>query len=302
MLHLQDFVNWMNNEVGGEGPLPNLLHGDYGQAMSESLARHFAENRQKGGVRMSNLGKPATLLALAKLGYVEPEPKGKSRFIFHIGDVFENFLEVMLQAYGIDIVDSQAEVNYMGVVGHLDYIIKSPVTGKPVIVEAKTMSQNYSRMFSQKTDDDRGYVTQLALYSHGMDMDATWICFNKGTSELFEVETNPGAFMASLHRAQDVLNRLENVKTLEDVLHTSGGYFRPPPPQEEKFQGKLSGKKLLPVTFKLSPFRSVLYKITEGINGYKRDTIYVDDYADVEHMRRELDFLVETGQLIYNGT
>lgn len=301
MLHLTDFVNWINKEVGGEGPLPELLNASYGEAMSQSLHRHFAEDRQKGGVRMSNLGKPATLLALAKLGYVEPEPKGKSRFIFHLGDVFENFLEVMLQAYGIEILDSQQEVNFMGIIGHLDYIIKSPVTGKPVIVEAKTMSQNYSRLFSQKTDDDRGYVTQLALYANGTGLDATWICFNKGTSELFEVETNPGLFVVSLVRAQDVLNRLANVNTLEDVLHTSGGYFRPPPPQEEKYKGQLTGKRLLPVTFKLSPFKSVLYKITEGMNGYKKDTLYVDDYADVEHMRRELDFLVDTGQLIYNG-
>lgn len=142
-MHLNDFTDWLNNRVGGEGLLPDINSGDYGQAMKDSLWRHYAQDRQKGGIRMSNLGKPAAVLALAHLGYSEPEPKGKSRFIFHVGDMFENWLEVMLRVYGIEILDSQPTLTWGSITGHADYIIKSPVTGKPIVVEAKTMSDNY---------------------------------------------------------------------------------------------------------------------------------------------------------------
>lgn len=298
MLHLTDFVEWLNSDVGGNGPLPNLLHGDYGVAMADSLSRHFAEDRQKGGVRMSNLGKPATLLALAKLGYIEPEPKGKSRLIFHMGDMYENFLEILMQAYGIEILDSQRELEWKyGLTGHLDYIIKSPVTGKPLIVEAKTMSDNYARLFSRRQDDDRGYITQLGLYSTCTGYDSTWLCLNKGNATTFEIETNPGLFMAALERAEKVMERLQEVNTLDDVL----AKFRPPPPQKEVYQRKETGDYLLPMNFRWSPFRNALYKTYEQDNNYGKPTIYVEGYADTEHMKRELDKLVDSGMVMYEG-
>src|SRR5215217_1359678 len=173
MFHLTDFCNWLNNEVGGNGPLPNLLHDDYGAALAGSLNKHFAEDRERGGLRMSSIGKPATLLALAKLGYSEPEPRGKSRIIFHIGDVFENLLEVLMQSYGIEILESQTELSLFGLTGHLDYVIRSPVTGEPIVVEAKTMNSNYTRKWKKTQDNDRGYVTQLAMYTAARKLPGT---------------------------------------------------------------------------------------------------------------------------------
>jgi hypothetical protein len=301
MFHLNDFTDWMNNRVGGNGPLPNLLHDDYGAALSDSLRKHFAEDRQKGGLRMSSIGKPATLLALAKLGYVEPEPRGKSRIIFHLGDVFENLLEVLMQSYGIEVLESQTEVKHLGLTGHLDYVIKSPVTGEPVIVEAKTMSPNYTRIFKREQNNDRGYVTQLAMYSAAKNMPATWVCFDKGTAETFEVQTNPGAFQAALEKAEDVIARLGQVQSLEDILHTSGGYFRAPPPLPEKYRGKMTGNHLVPTQLKMSPFRFALYNIVEGINGYNKPTQYVDGFKTYEEMRETLGRLVQNGEVIYDA-
>jgi hypothetical protein len=215
MNHLSDFIDYMNNDVGGNGPLPDLLHGNYGTEVGKSLERHFVEDRQRGGVRMSNVGKPATLLALAKLGYTEPEPRGKLRFIFHFGDIFENFLEVMLQSYGIEILESQEVCTYTSksgiqMDGHLDYIIKSPVTGEPVIVEAKTMSVGYARMFRKFPDDDRGYVSQLSLYASSKGLDATWVCMDKGDSSLFELPLEKGLMIPSLDRVEKVVQVLQS--------------------------------------------------------------------------------------------
>lgn len=301
MAHLTDFITWMNEEVGGNGPLPNLMHGDYGEAMYQSLGRHFAEDRQRGGVRMSKLGYPAAILALARLGYVEPEPKGKSRLIFHMGDMFENFLEVMMQTYGIEILDSQRELTWNGgIKGHLDYIIKSPVTGQPIVVEAKTMSENYARMFSRQQNDDRGYISQLALYTDCTGMEGTWICLNKGNAELFEITPAEGLFEAARNRAAKVLERIEKVNTLDDVLAYDGGQFQLPPPRPERYKNAETGRMILPPSMSFSPFKSALYKLTDDYNQYKKPTKYVEGYADTEHMKRELDFLVREGVIIYD--
>lgn len=290
-MHLDDFCQWLNEDVGGEGLLPDIKHGDYGLAMKDSLHRHYAQDRQKGGVRMSNLGKPAVLLALAKLGYSEPEPKGKSRLIFHMGDMFENWLEVMLQVYGIEILDSQPTVTWNGVVGHADYVIKSPATGQNIVVEAKTMSENYFRMFSREQNDDRGYLTQLALYMQGLGMDGTWLCLNKGNATVHELYPDNGLLAASIRRVKKVLERIDRINTLDDVFLN----FRPPPPHVEMFQKQPTGKYILPTSMSFSPFKSALYKITDGLNGYNKPTKYVDGVADTEHMKKELAFLLENG-------
>ncbi len=293
-MHLTDFCDWLNNRVGGEGTLPDIKAGDYGTAMRQSLWRHYAEDRQRSGVRMSNLGKPAIFLALAKLGYIEPEPKGKSRYIFHVGDMYENFIEVMLQLYGIEILQSQPELTWEGIKGHGDFIIKSPVTGEPLVVEVKTMSENYHRMFTRELNDDRGYITQLGLYMEATGLDGTWLTLNKGTNETTEIAPDRSLFQDSITRVRKVIRNLERVHTLDDVLTN----FRPPPPRAEKYRKAETGRYLLHPSVSMSCFRSALYKLTDDVNDYGKPTKYVTDIADTEHLRKQLDFLVESGAVM----
>lgn len=296
MGYLDEFVSWLNEDVGGEGPLPNLKHGDYGTAMGDSLYRHYAEDRQRSGVRMSNIGKPAVLTALAKLGYTQPEPKGKSRLIFHFGDMFENWVEIMMQTYGIKVLESQPKYECMGITGHADYVIQTR-DGQEVLVEAKTMSMNYSRMFRKEPDDNRGYVSQLAMYSKASGLPATWLCYDKGSSEVFEVVPDETILASSLERAEAVLARLENVNTLDDVLKQ----FRPPPPRDEIFKRELTGNKLVPMSMTMNPFRSAVYVLKETYNNYGKPVEYIQDVATTEHMKRELNSLVEKGIVSYAG-
>ncbi len=266
--------------------------------MEQSLWRHFAVDRQRSGVLMSNVGKPAVILALAQLGYNEPEPKGKSRFTFHIGDIFENFIEVMLQLYGIEILDVQTTHEHMGITGHSDYTIVSPVTDNPVIVEAKTMSDGYHRMFYREQDDNRAYVSQLAMYHASSGHDCTWITYNKGTGDIGECVPNPGQFAAALERARKIIPMVREVKTLRDVLHVTGGKFIAPPPRPEIYRRQETGRYILHPSIAYSPFASALYLLTEGTNGYGKPTMYVEDYAPYEHMVKELEFLVENGVVV----
>lgn len=297
MTYLGDFIRWLNEEVGGEGPLPGLEHGDYGEVMGDSLKRHYAEDRQRGGLRMSGIGKPAAVLALMHLGYTEPEPKGRSRLIFHFGDVFENWLEVMLKVYGFDVIDSQPEIKFMGITGHADYIIKNPADGKPLVIEAKTMSEGYARQFMYQPNDDRAYITQLAMYTAGLGYPGTWVCLNKGNAETFEVSPNEGIMMQKLDRAKQVISRVRKVKSLDDVLKQ----VRVPPPRPEVYQKKETGKYLIPGSLSWSPFKTALYVTSDGVNNRNKETTYVDSIADTTHMRSELERLVEEGVILFNG-
>lgn len=301
MRHFDDFVRWFNEEMGGSEQIPLVknegVQKTFGQAMEQSMFRHFGEDRQRGGLRMSSIGKPAVVQALAKLGYTELEPKGKSRIIFMTGDYFENALDCLMQMYGIDILEGgQEALKYLGITGHPDFIVKSPVTGEPVVVEAKTMSSNYARMFKKEQDDSRGYLSQLAMYRAATGHDATWLCFDKGSSDLFEIEPNVGELEGALHRASQVIERMDRVKSLDDVLST----FRIPPPRPEKFRNAMTGRMIAPTSLSFSPFKTALYKITTDLNGYKKETDYVDDMADTEHMKNELEFLVDNGVVAYN--
>lgn len=288
-----DFIQWFNEDVG-EQELNGPVHLD----LDFSFERHFVHPRQEPGVRMSSLGKPAMLIALQKLGYIEPDPKGKLRYIFFLGDVFENVLGKMLEAYGYNVLSDQTvnpddtKVKWRGITGHYDFVVE--VDGVPTLVEAKTMSANYARTFRQMPNDDRGYLTQLALYSAATGLPAVWLCMDKGSGEIFQVTPNPVLLQQALLRAEKVLDRLGEVETLEDAFRV----FRPPPGRPEVYRKQETGRLLVPQSLSWSPFKTALYKITQDINGYNKMTDYVEDYADAEHARQELQFLVETGKVV----
>lgn len=291
----QGFCEWFNEEVGGDLDFEGTL------GLDDSFKRHFTEERQKPGVRMSNLGKPAIVSALYQLGYSEPEPRGMLRYIFFLGDVFENALEVFMRNYGFKIISSQTSdpedtlVNWNGLPGHYDFIVEDK-HGIQTLVEAKTMSGNYSRTFRTNPDDDRGYLTQLALYADAKKLPGMWICMDKSTGMIFPVQPNPLVLKERRVRARQVLSRLNKVKSLDDVLTN----FKAPPPRPEVYRGNESGKMLVPQSMAWSPFKTVVYKLTDAFNGYNKTTTYVNSMADVDHMKEELDFLVENGTLIYS--
>lgn len=290
---LEEFANWLNEDVGGEGKLPDLKHGSYGEAMGQSLARHYSEDRQKGGLRMSSMGKPASVIALEHLGYSEPEPRGKSRLIFHTGDMFENFLEVMLQTYGIEIISSQGEVSYKGIKGHYDYIVN--LGGQHVVVEAKTMSANYAKQFKRGVNDVRGYLTQLSLYWSATMLPAVWVCLDKGTNEVFIVEPIEEEMYDALSRVDNILGRIDKINTIEDVFKQT----QVPPARPEVYKGSETGRLLLPTSMSYSTYKHALYKLVDDYNGYGKFTTYVEDVADNNHMRENLDRMVENGELNY---
>lgn len=289
---LRDFVEYLNEDIG-DG-ITNLDTAAYGEAMAQSLQRHYVDDRERSGLRMSGLGKPAAVQGLNHLGYFEPEPTGAPRLIFHIGDVYENWLEQQIRAYrGLNIVSSQGEVDFMGVKGHYDFVIEDTKNRESLLVEAKTMSDGYAKQFVKNPNDARGYATQLALYNYTTGINAVWVCYNKGTNLNFIVEPDYSVLTGRLQRAEDIITRMPSLKRVNDLLSV----FRAPPPKPEVFKKEETGKNLIPLNMKYTPFKYALYNIEYAKNGYNKDTEYISCINSTKDMRSELDRMVDTGEL-----
>lgn len=286
---LEQFCYWFNNDVHGG------LHAENYPSFDQAYRRHYVEDRQHNRVRASNIGKPAMITALQKIGYEEPSPTGNLLYTFMLGDVFEITAEALLLAREFDVVESQSHIEWNGIEGHLDFIVSN---GKQeFIVEVKTMSGNYARIFKQSPNDDRGYVTQLSLYSEAKQLPALWLCLDKSNQEMFQIPLTTEMRQAALNRAVNVKSRLDACQTVEDVF----SLFAVPPCREEVYQRAKTGKFLAPSSLAYSPYKNVIYKTSDGFNGYGKPTTYVDGPADVEHAMEELDFLINTGALVFNA-
>ena len=267
---------------------------EYAASVKDSLLRQFV-NKEKDDdrvLRLSSIGKPAVLQALnipsvreslMNLGLWYTEPISlKMREIFHRGDQFEAFLMFHLRRLGFSIRSTQETVTFMGVEGHTDAIIEKG--GSELLLEVKTMSDAYFRKFVKEQDDERGYLTQLALYSHCTGLPAVWVCLNKGSHEIAIVEPNPDALATAKARAERIIPIFSKVEYFEDVIT----YFKAPPTVSEVYQKKKTGRELLNPSMKYSAYRNLFYHIFEEKNGYGKPTEYVADYVTPEDLRDEL--------------
>lgn len=303
---MHEFVEWLNESIcSGEDGLEEVVWRRYGEQVGQSLQRHYQKEREdRDGLRLSELGKPAVVQALKRLGYREPPPKGSLLFIFHLGDIFEHFVGEMMRVYGFEILADQMEedktlVEFEGVKGHFDYLVREPKSGKRLLVEVKTMSSAYAQRFRLRPDDERGYVTQLACYHHALsdELDsAWWLCLDKGSGQVFCVEGFEGLFEGALYRAREVISRMEYISSEEDILR----YFQAPPPTPEVYYRQQTGKYMLPPSMRYSPFAEAFYELAPGVNGYGKERIYVEGLKDAKAMQRALRTLVDNGRILHD--
>jgi hypothetical protein len=240
----------------------------------------------KTGLRLSQLGKPAVLQAcqlipddMARYGaahILDEAITGRMLELLHRGNQWEAWALSMLEANGQKVEAEQQEVTYCGVSGHIDAVVDG------VIVELKTMSSNYFRQFTRKPNDDRGYITQLACYSHAMGLPALWLCLDKGTHQVRSVPlyTVKEEAERSLARVQRIVPKLLAVNTLEDVFSS----FSPPPGVTQIVKGEPTGKLLVPPSMKYSLLRHLFYNIEEMTSNKGVVTEYIESsktYAQV---------------------
>lgn len=288
MHNLEDRLNNLPVEAIPTDP---LLLCNYTDAVYNSLKRNITPIEEYTGLRLSQIGKPGVLQALWSLGF--PHSGGlaiKHRLTFHSGDVFEALLVLLLQAAGYEILDwnnnniytgvdpvtEDKYVEFEGVRGHTDIVVRDTVDNSVFIIEAKTSNDRYFTSFMKKPDDERGYVSQLALYQKSLDLPGCWVFFNKNTSE-FGVQFLPEDLKESaLARAHVLIPILRDIKKWDNLVDSvANGVLQAPPPINEVFQRKQTGALLVPQSMKYSPYRHCFYDIIVETNGYLKPTEYV---------------------------
>ncbi len=253
----------------------------YSTEVAQSYLRQFASSEKRTHIGLSEIGKPAVLLGLKKLGAPQEDINPASRLRFHLGDVFESLIVQILKASGYHISHTQETVEFEGMPGHIDGVYGD------YVIEIKTMSDRYFKQFVNQPDDERGYLTQLNLYSKLMNKHGVWICLNKSTYELALVEMIPNVEV--IDRARNVIQALNEVKTIDDVFD----FFDPPQPVEEWFKKQPTGKYLLPDSMKYTPYRNVFYALDIGLNGYKKETVYVVSFQERKIGVRNYESIIE---------
>ncbi len=299
---LERFCTWVNGEHTPLGYDDTASF--YRTAIEESFARQFTDkgdDQERDTLRVSSIGKPCVLQALKLLGYHEPPPERKMRFVFHLGDIFEAYLTLLAKAYGFEVVTPQAEVDFLGVKGHIDFILRNPITKEMAVIELKTMSGSYWNKFHTsyrgeyfaKEDpscDTRGYLAQGAIYSHCTGLPLYWIVMDKSRNLTHLVQPVEENFEAAIRKATKIIPKLRQVEKFDDVLRL----FKAPPGVPE-FSGRgrnkeATGNFTLVESMQYSPFRHIFYEL-EPAQKWNEQIEYIVDYRSPEEAKEVLEEL-----------
>lgn len=229
------------------------LADEFAANMRESLIQ-WATPQQKGGLRMSNIGRKDRQLYFDIKSKDEPDrhtPNTHIKFLY--GHLLEQVALLLCKAAGHEVTDEQKEVDVDGIKGHMD----SKIDGE--VVDVKTASNFSFQKFQEgrlSDDDPFGYNVQLATYEHAEGTDAGgFLVLNKESGEL------------CLHIPEDldkpnVQHRIEQVKALE-ALDTPPDFCYP-----LVDQGK-SGNKVISRMCNYCPHKMECYKDSNDGKGLR---------------------------------
>ena len=225
-------------------PISSTIVNEFGEACKEAFVKQFVEEREtKFKPRMSNIGKPLCQLQMEKSGAESEIPpyNAKMRFIF--GDLIEALAVAILKSSGIKIEGIQKNVTHTfgknKINGTYDIKIMDRVWD---IKSASPYSFKYKFLEgfdAIEKEDTFGYVSQGYLYSEAEGVDfGGWITIDKSSGEWAVVETPINDRGHSKKALEQVRN---NLKALNDDVPFKRQYED----IEEKFNGKLTGNKVL---------------------------------------------------------
>ena len=264
---LTQFVKWFNlGDSNIELSTTNVrsMSADITHATISSFCDH------RDWIGVSELGKPAVLLGLKKLGITLDTLTPARKMNMFFGNAFEAGLIALMRARGL-LIHTQTPLDFNGIPGHIDMLVDG------CVVEVKTMSEGYFRQFTETMNDDRGYITQLAVYSHCVGAPGVFLCYDKAATvhddktPLRLITPPPNLLEERLARAVDVVGTLDSIVCLHDIFE----YMEPPAPRAEIYRGNETGNYLIPECMKYTAARHIFYKIEDALNGYKKPTSYI---------------------------
>ena len=150
----------------------------------KEVLRQWSTPREKSvGLRMSNVGRPNRQLwydIKSNKDQEELAPAVIFRFLY--GHIVEELLLFFVDLAGHKVEHTQAEVNVLGLKGHVDCIIDD------VVIDIKSASDYSFRKFKDgklSQDDPFGYLAQLAAYEHGFGKSGGgFLVANKSSGEI----------------------------------------------------------------------------------------------------------------------
>lgn len=175
---------------GNHGEISEELVEDLGREIAKTVAsriKEVQEGARKGGLRMSNVGRPERQLyyevhGVGEEGQKPEELRPQTLLQFMFGDVWESILLYLAKEAGHTVTHEQGEITLNGVKGHNDAIIDG------VVVDVKSASPFSFKKFKNKSvveDDPFGYMEQLSGYCEAYGkLDGAFLAVQKVTGEL----------------------------------------------------------------------------------------------------------------------
>lgn len=212
MRTLINFVKWWNTT-----PLTETFKtGDYTVTNDvHILLNKFLLPKEPGTpLRMSALGKPLVDIAYNLLEYKPEEFTAAELWVITMGDYAELLIKELMRQTGHTFTHDQAEVSIAGVVGHIDGIADNET-----VFDIKAMSTTYWKKFTNKLDNERGYLTQLSLYQAATKMPkAAFVCLNKVTGEMKLVKLPKRVFQEQIREVRDKLKIIKQIQSEQDIV------------------------------------------------------------------------------------
>lgn len=294
---------WHRPTVIGPQALEDAIR-EAADMYADSLRRHYIrdEYNEDGRIlRPSSMGKePLSLFARKFFPDIFENPdylpaldedidpladSSRRQQLFHEGDTWEADFAFQCRRTGIKIVQLHPKVNYKDVVkGTGDIVLE--FDGVHYIVDLKSTSAKYFRqLVDYGLDDVRGYVTQLAIYSHGTGLPPILGVYCRDSCNFLTISIPQDTIDVALYNVDYFIHHWFNtVKCWEDVFE----HFTPPPPRPEKVGRRLTGRYLIPIKFYSCPSRHLLYDIVVDYNDKGELRQYVVDYIyPAKHLDRK---------------
>ena len=222
---------------------------EVGEQFKNLLRERFNPYEEKDfSLRMSNIGRPLCQLWMEKNKVPKSPLSYNHSFKMVLGDVVEVLAVAVLKAAGVNVEEWQKKVELpigdTKIKGTLDVKIDGGVydikSASPFAFQHKF---DNPRGFSKLLEDDPfGYVSQGYLYGKADNADFKgWIAIEKSTGEWTILETPYSSTGYAKSAAKEAATTIEHLNEAKE-------FRRCFEPENETFNGKETGNKVLPLT------------------------------------------------------
>ena len=253
MSNLQKVLEMYLHDVSENGAeIPDDVLEQFGELCKNSLKNFYEKRVVKTGedfsASMSSLGRPLCQQQLEKAGAPKDKMHYSQKLKFLIGDVVEAAVLAIIKMSPVSVEEFQQSVEHevggATIKGTLDVVLDGKVYDIKSASKYSFTSKfaNPGGFVKLAEDDPFGYMTQGYMYSEAVKKPfGGWIAVNKETGEIAVLE--PPRVDEKYKKAA-----LEKAKTNIVALNSDAPFKRCYELEDETFNKKSTGNKILPVT------------------------------------------------------